>query len=104
MASILSFSIIASPLVFAQLIEHHVPQVIQRFSKLHRVDQGTARPVVAVQPVQILARDQKCGNAPAVGSDLNPVQPSAHAQQKCTLEQISDFDGTFQWVLTSFPD
>jgi hypothetical protein len=61
-------------------------------------------PPAAVQPVQILSRDQKCGNAPAVGSDLNPVQPSAHAQQKCTLEQISDFDGTFQWVLTSFPD
>jgi hypothetical protein len=88
MASILSFSIIASPLVFAQLIEHHVPQVIQRFSKLHWVDQGTAGPVVAVQPVQILSRDQKCGNAPAVVSDPHPVKPGAHAQQKCPSKKV----------------
>jgi hypothetical protein len=29
-------------------------------------------------------------------------QPAAHAQQKCTSEQIGHFDGTFQRDLTSF--
>jgi hypothetical protein len=98
----LSFSIIASPLVFAQLIEHHVPQVIQRFSKLHRVDQGTARPVIAVQLVQVGAGDQKRGDPPAVIAHPDPVQPGAHAQQKCAFKQIGHFNGTFQWDLTSF--
>jgi hypothetical protein len=93
-----------SPLVFAQFVEHHVPQVIQRFSKLHRIDQGPAGPVVALKPVKVLARDQKRGDPPAVVSDLHPVETCAHAQQKRTLEQIGDFNGTFQWVLTSFPD
>jgi hypothetical protein len=91
-----------SPLVFAQFVEHHVPQVIQRFSKLHRIDQGPASPVVAVVPVQIMAADQKRGNPPAVVPDPDPVQPGAHAQQKCALEQIGHFDGTFQRDLTSF--
>jgi hypothetical protein len=48
-----------------------------------------------------LARDQKRGDRPAVVSDPHPVQPGAHAQQKCTLEQIGHFNGTFQRNLTS---
>jgi hypothetical protein len=103
MAAIRSFSIISrSLLIFAQFVEHHIPQVVQRFSQLHRVDQGTAGPVIAVQTVQILSRDQKGGDPAAVVSDLHLHQISPVAQQKCTLEQIGDFNGTFQRNLTSF--
>ena len=35
-------------------------------------------------------------------SDLHPVQTGTHAQQKRTLEQIRDFNGTLQKALTSF--
>jgi hypothetical protein len=95
-------AIFFSPLLVAQFFKHHIPQMVQRFSKLHRVDQRPAGPVIALKPVQVLSRDQKRGNPPAVVSDPHPVETCAHAQQKRTLEQIGDFDGTFQWVLTSF--
>jgi hypothetical protein len=62
---------------------------------LVRVDQGTACTIIAVKTVQVGAGDQKSGNAATVISDLNPVQAAAQAQQKCTPEQIGDFDGTF---------
>jgi hypothetical protein len=88
--------------VVAQFVEHHITQMIQRFPKLYRIDQGTTGPIVAVVAGQVRAGDQECGNAPAVGSDLYSIQPSAHAQQKRTLEQIGDFNGTFQRDLTSF--
>jgi hypothetical protein len=78
--------------------------MVQGFSKLQRVDQGAAGPVVAVVPVQVFSRDQKRGDPPAVASDLHPVQPGAHAQQKRAFEQIGHFKAAFQWVLTSFPD
>jgi hypothetical protein len=88
--------------MFSQFVEHYIPQVVQRFSELHRVDQGTACPVIAVQTVQILSRDQKSGDLSAVVADPDLIQSATHAQQKCTPEQIGDFDGTFQWDLTSF--
>jgi hypothetical protein len=91
-----------SPLKFSQFVEHHVPQVVQRFTQLHRVDQGTAGPVIAVVPVQIGAGDQKCGDPPAVVPDPHAVQPGAHAQQKCPLKQIGHFKAAFQRDLTSF--
>jgi hypothetical protein len=91
-----------SPLMVAQFVEHHIPQMVQALSQLNRVDQGPAGPVIAVQPVQIAAGNQKSCDRPAVVSDAHPVQPGAHAQQKCTLEQIGDFNGTFQKDLTSF--
>jgi hypothetical protein len=88
--------------MFAQFVEHHIPQVVQRFSQLHRVDQGTAGPVIAVQTVQILSCDQKGSDPAAVVSDPHLHQIGPVAQQKCTLEQIGDFNGTFQRNLTSF--
>jgi hypothetical protein len=91
-----------SPLLVAQFVEHHVAQMIQGFSQLNRIDQGPAGPVVAVQPVQVLSRDQKRGDRPAVVSDPHPVQPAAHAQQKRALEQIGDFNGALHKSLTSF--
>jgi hypothetical protein len=91
-----------SPLLVAQFVEHHIAQMIQGFSQLHRVDQRPAGPVIAVQPVQVLSRDQKRGDPPAVVSDPHPVQPGAHAQQKCALEQIGYFNGTLHKGLTSF--
>jgi hypothetical protein len=92
----------SSPLLVAQLRKHHVPQMVQRFAKLNRIDQGTTGPVIAVQPVQVGTGDQKRGDLPAVVSDLHLVQPCAHAQQKYAFKQIGDFNGTFQKVLTSF--
>jgi hypothetical protein len=84
-----------SPLLVAQFFKHHIPQMVQRFSKLHRVDQGPAGPVIAVQSVQVLSRDQKRGDPPAVVSDLHPVETCTHAQQKRTFEQIGDFKAAF---------
>jgi hypothetical protein len=86
----------------AQFVEHHIPQMVQALSQLNRVDQGPAGPIVSVKPVQIRAGDQKRCDRPAVVSDPDLVQPGAHAQQKCTLEQIGDFNGTFQKDPTSF--
>jgi hypothetical protein len=91
-----------SPLCFSQFVKHHVPQVVQRFSKLHRVDQGSAGAVVAVIAGQIVSRDQKRCNASAVISDSDLIQPAAHAQQKGPLEQIGHFDGTLHKGFTSF--
>ena len=88
--------------MLAQVVEHYVAQVVQRFSQLDRVDQGPAGPIVSVKPVQIRAGDQKRCDRPAVVSDPDLVKPAAHAQQKCALEQIGHFDGTFQRDLTSF--
>jgi hypothetical protein len=76
--------------------------MIQRFSKLHRIDQGSAGSPVAVVPIQIRSRNQKGCNASAIVSDPHLIQPAAHTQQKCTLEQIGHFDGTFHCGLNSF--
>ena len=80
----------------AQFFKHHIPQMVQRFSELHRVDQRPAGPVIALKPVQVLARDQKRGDPPAVVAHPYPVQPGAHAQQKRTFEQIGDFKAAFE--------
>jgi hypothetical protein len=69
---------------------------------LQRIDQSTARPIVAIKSVQIQAGDQKRGDAPTVISDTDFSQMAAAAQQKCAFEQIGDFNGTFQKDLTSF--
>jgi hypothetical protein len=91
-----------SPLMVAQFVEHHIPQMVQALSQLNRVDQGPAGPVVAVVAGQVGPGDQKGCDCPAVVSDPDFVQPGAHAQQKCALEQIGDFNGTFQKDPTSF--
>jgi len=93
---------VVSPLCLSQFVEHHVAQVVQRFSQLHRVDQGSAGAVVAVQPVQVRTGDQKGCDPAAVVADLDLFQSAATAQQKCTLEQISHFDGTLHKGFTSF--
>jgi hypothetical protein len=93
---------LVSPLCLSQFFKHHVSQVVQAFSKLNRIDQGPAAPVVAVQTVQVRTGDQERGNASAVGSDPHPVQTAAHAQQKCAFVQIGHFDGTLHKGLTSF--
>jgi hypothetical protein len=114
MASIFSLSIISrSPLCpgvaiwrsrisFSKFAEHHVPQVVQAFSKLHRVDQGAAAPVIVVQAVQITTGDQKRGDPAAACPDPHACQIAAAGKQVCATEQIGDFDGTFQKDLTSF--
>jgi hypothetical protein len=89
-----------SPL--SQFAEHYVPQVVQAFSQLYRVDQSPAAPVIAVQTVQIIARDQKRGDAAAVGPNPNARQIAAAGQKIGATEQIGDFNGTFQRNLTSF--
>jgi len=86
-----SFSIISrSPLRFSQFVEHHIPQVVQRLSQLNRVDQGSAGAVVAVQTVQILARNQKGGDPAAVVSDPHFGQVAPFAQQKSALKKVCD--------------
>jgi hypothetical protein len=89
-----------SPLVFAQFVEHHVPQVVQRFSKLNRVDQGPAAPVVPVQPVQALARDQKTGDAFAVGAHPHFGQVAAVGQQKNPSEDVRGLEA--DQIITPF--
>jgi hypothetical protein len=74
----------------AQVVEHHVAQVVQRFSQLDRVDQGPAAPVVAVKTLQIGAGDQKAGDTPAAASHPHPGQPAAHAQQKGASKKVCD--------------
>jgi hypothetical protein len=91
-----------SPLVSSQLVEHHIPQMVQRFSKLQRIDQGAASPVVAVKALQILSGDQESGDPPAVVSDPHLGQLGPAAQQKCPFEQIGHFDGALHRDLTSF--
>jgi hypothetical protein len=77
--------------------------MIQTFSQLHRINQGSAAPVIAVVPVQVLSRNLKCGNASAVVAYFNFGQSATAAQQKCTLVQIGHFDGTFHFMSTNFP-
>jgi hypothetical protein len=84
----------------AQFVEHHVSQVIQGFSQLYRIDQGTAGPVIAVQPVQIRTGNQECGDPPAVLPNPDFIQSAAHTQQKRALKQIRHFNGCFQKALT----
>jgi hypothetical protein len=88
--------------VSAQLIEHHIPKVVQAFAKLHRIDQRPAGPVIVVQLVQILSCDQECGDPPAVSPDPDLIQPASHAQQKRAFKQIGYFKAAFQRVITSF--
>jgi hypothetical protein len=93
MASITSFSIAISrsPLAVSQFLEHHVPQVVQRLSELYRVDQGAAAPVVPVQAVQVLTRDQKRCDTLAVGSDADLGQIAAAGQQISPSEDVRGF-------------
>jgi hypothetical protein len=91
-----------SRVVSSQLVEHHVSQVVQRFSKLQRIDQGTAGPVVAVKAFQVLSRKQEGGDPPAVVSDPHFGQLRPAAQQKRTFEQIGHFESALQRDLTSF--
>jgi hypothetical protein len=77
-----------SRIAFSKFVEHHVPQVVQRFSKLHRVDQGTAGPVVPVKPFQVLTRDKEGGNGLSVVADPDFGQVTTHAQQKSTPKKV----------------
>jgi hypothetical protein len=85
-----------------QFAEHYVPQVVQAFSQLYRIDQSPAAPVIAVQTVQIIARDQKRGDAAAVGPDPYFGQAAAAGQKVCATKQVRHFKGAFQKSLTSF--
>jgi hypothetical protein len=93
MASITCFSIAISrsPLAASQFFEHHVPQVVQRLSELYRIDQGTAAPVVPVQAVQILARNQERCDAFAVVSDADLGQVATAGQQISPSEDVRGF-------------
>jgi hypothetical protein len=95
---------VISPLCLSQFVKHHVPQVVQRFSQLHRVDQGSAGAVVVVKTFQVLSRYQERGDPAAVVSNAHLIQPATHAQQKGPLEQIGHFDGTLHNGFTSFLD
>jgi hypothetical protein len=95
-------AIFFSPLVLAQFSEHHVPQMVQTLSELNRVDQGAAAAVVAVQPVQILAGDQKRSNAPAVGPDPYVCQAAAAGKQVCAFEKVCGLQADQK--ITSYPN
>jgi hypothetical protein len=75
-----------SPL--SQFAEHHVPQVVQAFSQLDRVDQGTSAPVIAVQTIQIMAGDQKRGDPAAACPDPDFRQDPAAGQKVCAPEKV----------------
>jgi hypothetical protein len=63
-------------------------QVVQRFPQLQRIDQDSTGPIVPVQLVQILARDQKRCDAFAVVSDAHLGQVTAAAQKIRSSEDI----------------
>jgi hypothetical protein len=58
---------------------------------LQRIDQGTARPIIAVQSVQIRTGDQKGGDPAAIVSDPDFGQVGTAAQQKCAPEDVGGF-------------
>jgi hypothetical protein len=62
--------------------------MVQRFSKLQRIDQRPAGPVVPVQLVQVLARDQERGDALAIVPDTDLGQIAAAAQKKRSSKYV----------------
>jgi len=68
--------------------------MVQRFSKLQRIDQGTAGPIGPVQLVQILAGNQKRSNPSAlpvtlcVIADPHITQITAVAQKECPSKDV----------------
>jgi hypothetical protein len=114
MRSIRSFSIIlVSPLYpgvairrsrisLSKFAEHHVPQVIQAFSQLYRIDQGPAASVIAVQTVKVRPGDQKRGDLSAACPDPHACQAATAGKQIRASEQVRHFKGAFQKDITSF--
>jgi len=76
--------------------------MVQAFSKLQRINQRLAGPVIAVQFFKVRAGYQKSGYPTAIVSDPDFVQTCAHAKQKCALKQVGHFKGSVQKDLTSF--
>jgi hypothetical protein len=62
--------------------------MVQRFSKLHRVDQGPAGPIVPVKPFQVVTRNKEGCDALSIVADPDVGQVTAHAQQKCAPEKV----------------
>ena len=54
--------------------------MVQAFTKLQRVDQRAAGPVIAVKSLQVGACNQECGDPPAVGADPDFGQVPAKKQ------------------------
>ncbi len=65
--------------------------MVQRFPELQRIDQGLTISVISIQLVQILARDQKRGDAFAVVSDAHLGQVTAAAQKIRPSEDVLGF-------------
>jgi len=84
----LSIAISRSPLLGSQFFKKDISQMVQRFPKLQRIDQGLARPVIPVQLVQILAGDQKRSNPSAVVADPHIAQITAVAQKERSSKNV----------------
>ncbi len=62
--------------------------MVQRFSKLQRIDQSLPGPVIPVQLVQILAGNQKRSNPSAVAADAHITQITAVAQKERSSKNV----------------
>jgi hypothetical protein len=89
-------------LALSQFFKKHVSQMVQAFSKLQRVDQGLASPVVHFQLFKISAGDGKSGDTPLARLDADAVKVAATGQQVGAFEQVGLFDGTLHRRFTSF--
>lgn len=70
--------------------------MVQALTKLQRINQRLACPVIAVQFFKVRSGYQKSGYLTAIVPDLYLNQTCAHAQQKCASKQIGHFKGTSQ--------
>jgi hypothetical protein len=84
-----------SRIVFSQLFKKDIPQMVQGLTELHRVDQGAPGDIGAVVPVKVRTGKDKGGDLPAAFPELDAAQIPAHAQVKCTSEDVGGLKAGF---------
>ena len=62
--------------------------MVQRFSKLQRVDQGLPVSILFVQLIQVPAGEQERGNPSAISPEADPAQLTTPAQKKCPSKNV----------------
>jgi hypothetical protein len=88
---------------FSQSRKNNVSQLVQGFPEQQRVDRCPAPAVIQVQPVDLLALDQKGHNRPAFrGIDPDAGQPGAVAQEKSAPEDVRGLNRGYHAVSPPF--
>jgi len=76
--------------------------MIQRFSKLQRIDQSLAVSILLIQLIQAPAGEHKRGNPFAIAPEADPAQLTTSAQKERSSKNVSGLKAVFDQKITPF--